>query len=258
MMLSGNLISMLGFALLALLTAFGMAYGAASDTAPDTSYDRLVNSESEPQNWLTYNGSMYGHRYSSLGQINTGNVKNLKLAFTYALGGIEGGGMWTYGGLQGTPIVEDGFMYVTDGWGSVFELDVHEGAAKLIWKMNPKTEHDYSGAITCCGIDNRGVGLWKDKVVSHTLDGRLIVTDKKSRAITFQRQVADVSIAEVITGAPLIVKNLAITGVAGAEYGIRGWLAATDLTTGKEAWRTYTIPAPGEPNADSWADDHGA
>ena len=144
-----------------------------------------------PQNWITHHGSLSGQRFSSLSQINKGNVKNLKLPFTYAMGGMEGGGIWPHGGLEGTPIVEDGFMYITDGWGTIYKLDVREGSAKLVWKMNPKTEHDYPAAVTCCGVNNCGVGLWRDKVVSHTLDGRLIITDKKSGEITFQRQVSN-------------------------------------------------------------------
>jgi alcohol dehydrogenase (cytochrome c) len=241
-----------------LALAAGTAFGTASDTAPDTTQERLENSAKEPHNWLNHHGSLSGQRFSALNGINKSNVKNLKLAFTFALGGIEGGGIWPHGGLEGTPIVEDGFMYVTDGWGRVYKLDVREGKGKLVWIMDPKTERDYPAAVTCCGVDNRGAALWRDKVVSHTLDGRLIVTDKKTGEIVFQRQVSNVDHAEVITGAPLIVKNLAITGVAGAEYGIRGWLAATDLTTGKEVWRTYTIPAPGEKGSETWADGHGA
>jgi alcohol dehydrogenase (cytochrome c) len=241
-----------------LALAAGTAFGTASDTAPDTTQERLENSAKEPHNWLNHHGSLSGQRFSALNGINKSNVKNLKLAFTFALGGIEGGGIWPHGGLEGTPIVEDGFMYVTDGWGRVYKLDVREGKGKLVWIMDPKTERDYPAAVTCCGVDNRGAALWRDKVVSHTLDGRLIVTDKKTGEIVFQRQVSNVDHAEVITGAPLIVKNLAITGVAGAEYGIRGWLAATDLTTGKEVWRTYTIPAPGEKGSETWADGHDA
>jgi alcohol dehydrogenase (cytochrome c) len=169
-----------------------------------------------------------------------------------ALGGVEGGGIWTHGGLEGTPIAEDGILYVTDGWGSVYKIDTHGGHGKLLWKMDPKTDHDWAGAIACCGVDNRGVGLWDNLVISHTLDGRLIATKKDTGEIAWQRPVADPDKGEVVTGAPLIVKDMAITGVAGAEYGIRGWVAATDLKTQKEVWRTYTIPMNGEPNSDSW------
>ena len=149
-------------------------------------------------------------------------------------------------------------MYVTDGWGSVYKIDTHGGQGKLVWKMDPKTDHDWAGAVACCGVDNRGVALWGDLVISHTLDGRLIATNKDTGQIAWQRQVADPDKGEVITGAPLIVKGLAITGVAGAEYGIRGWIAATDLKTQKEVWRTYTIPAKGEPGSETWKDSYNA
>jgi alcohol dehydrogenase (cytochrome c) len=183
-------------------------------------------------------------------------VKNLHVAWTMALGGVEGGGIWSHGGLEGTPIVENGFMYVTDGWGSVYKLDLHGGGMKLLWKMDPKTDHDWAGAVACCGIDNRGVALWGNFVVSHTLDGRLLATDKETGKVAWERKVANPDMGEVVTGAPLVVKDMAITGVAGAEYGIRGWVAATSLKDGKEVWRTYTIPGKGEAGNDSWKDSH--
>ena len=93
------------------------------------------------------------------------------------------------------------------------------------------------------GVNNRGGALCKDKVVSHVLDGRLLLLDKKTGELIWERTVADPDKSETITPAPLVVKNLAITGIAGGEYGIRGWVAATDLITGEEIWRTYTIPA---------------
>ncbi len=220
--------------------------------AADVTQDRLLNASKETGNWILHHGGYSAQRFSSLNQINAGNVKNLKVAWTMALGGVEGGGIWTHGGLEGTPLIEDGFMYVTDGWGSVYKIDAHGGQGKLVWKMNPKTDHDWAGAVACCGVDNRGVALWNNMVISHTLDGRLIATNKDTGEIAWQRQVADPDKGEVVTGAPLVVNNMAITGVAGAEYGIRGWIAATDLNTQKEVWRTYTIPAAGEPGSETW------
>jgi alcohol dehydrogenase (cytochrome c) len=95
-------------------------------------------------------------------------------------------------------------------------------------------------------VDNRGVALWDNLVISHTLDGRLIATNKDTGEIAWQRQVANPDKGEVVTGTPLVVKDMAITGVAGAKYGIRGWITATDLKTQQEMWRTYTIPTKGE------------
>ena len=251
-------LTLLGLGIVGAMYVTGSALAAGNSMPGPVTSERLANSAKEPQNWLNHHGNLAGHRFSPLDQINRGTVKNLKVAWTMALGGIEAGGIWPHGGLEGTPIVEDGYMYVTDGWGSVYKIDMRGGAGKLLWKMDPKTEKDYAGAVTCCGVDNRGVALWQDKVISHSLDGRLIVTNKDTGEITFQRKVANPDIAEVITGAPLIVKDMAITGVAGAEYGIRGWLAATDLKTGQEVWRTYTIPAPGEPGSETWKDNHEA
>jgi alcohol dehydrogenase (cytochrome c) len=226
--------------------------------SPDVTSERLLNADKEVGNWITHHGDYLAHRFSPLKEINKDTVKNLKVAWTLQLGGVEGGGIWTHGGLEGTPLAENGFLYVTDGWGSVYKIDTHGGKGTLLWKMDPKTDHDWAGAVACCGVDNRGVALYKNLVISHTLDGRLVATDKESGQVKWQRQVANPDKGEVVTGAPLIVKNMAITGVAGAEYGIRGWIAATDLETQKEVWRTYTIPAKGEPGSDTWKGNNSA
>jgi alcohol dehydrogenase (cytochrome c) len=232
------------------------AFASSASAADDTTEQRLLNAPQEQGNWLHHHHDYTAQRYAPLNQINRGNVKGLHVAWTMALGGIEGGGIWSHGGLEGTPIVENGFMYVTDGWGSIYKIDLHGDSGKLVWRMDPKTDHDWAGAIACCGIDNRGVALWNNLVISHTLDGRLLATSKDDGKVVWERKVADPNKGEVVTGAPLIVKNMALTGVAGAEYGIRGWLAATDLKTGKEVWRTYTIPGKGEPGNDTWKDSY--
>jgi alcohol dehydrogenase (cytochrome c) len=242
---------------LALVCGVGLA-GSPARAADEVTQDRLLNADKEQGNWIQHHKDYTSHRFSTLKEINRDTVKNLKVAWTMPLGGIEGGGIWTHGGLEGTPIAENGFLYVTDGWGSVYKIDTHGGHGQLVWKMDPKTDHDWAGAVACCGVDNRGVALWEGMVISHTLDGRLIATNKDTGQIAWQRQVADPDKGEVMTGAPLIVKGMAISGVAGAEYGIRGWLAATDLKSQKEVWRTYTIPAKGEPGSETWKDDHNA
>ena len=245
--------------LLALAGAATSVMGTLPVSAADeVNQERLLNVDKEPGNWLHHHQNYAAHRFSSLKELNRDNVKNLKVAWTMHLGGIEGGGIWSHGGLEGTPIAENGFLYVTDGWGSVYKIDAHGGRGVMVWKMDPKTDRDWAGAVACCGVDNRGVALWGDLVISHTLDGRLIATNKETGQVAWQRTVADPDKGEVITGAPLIVKNMAITGVAGAEYGIRGWIAATDLATQKEVWRTHTIPGKGEPGSDTWKDSNNA
>ena len=235
----------------------GLATGPAR-AADDVTQDRLVNADGEQGNWLLHHKDFSAHRFSDLTQITKDNVKGLHVAWTMQLGGLEGGGIWSHGGLEGTPIAENGFLYVTDGWGSIYKIDTHGGKGTLVWKMDPKTDHDWAGAVACCGVDNRGVALWQGMVISHTLDGRLIATDKQTGQVAWQRQVANPDKGEAVTGAPLVVKNLAITGVAGGEFGIRGWLAATDLTTQKEVWRTYTIPGAEEAGSETWSGPHDA
>ena len=120
--------------------------------------------------------------------------------------------------------------------------------------MDPETDKAWAGDVACCGVNNRGVALWKDKVISVTLDGRLIAINKATGEIAWERKVADPAIAETLTVAPLIVRDVAIVGAAGGEYGIRGCIDGTDLNTGKELWRTHTIPGAGEPGNETWKD----
>jgi alcohol dehydrogenase (cytochrome c) len=243
---------------IAAIVALVLSGQASAFAAGEVTADQLLKADSDSANWLTHHRDYSGQRFSPLNQINKDTVKNLHVAWTLQLGGVEGGGIWSHGGLEGTPIVQNGFMYVTDGWGTVYKIDTKGGQAKVLWKMDPTTDHDWAGAVACCGVDNRGVALSGNLVLSHSLDGRLIATNKDTGEVVWQRQVADPDKSEVITAAPLVVKNLVITGVAGAEYGIRGWIAATDLTTQKEVWRTYTIPAKGDPGIETWKDGANA
>src|SRR5215467_6761781 len=224
--------------------------------AADMTFERALKAAQEPHNWLLHHGNYQGHRFSPLKIINTDNAKDLKIAFSVALGGIEGAGTrYKHGNLEGTPIVEDGVMYVTDGWGTVYAIDVSSGKKGTFkWRMDPKTDKAWAGDVACCGVNNRGVALWKDKVISITLDGRLIAINKATGEVAWERKIADPAIAETITAAPLIVRDVAIVGTAGGEFGIRGFIDGTDLNTGKQVWRTHTIPGAGEPGNETWKD----
>ena len=234
----------------------------ASVFAGEVTWDRLVNSEKEPQNWLNHHGNLEAHRFSGLDQINVKNVKKLKVAYTWAMGGTQGGGKdiikWPFAGLEGTPVAEDGFLYITTGWGVVTKLDTRGGAPRMVWQYNPAPDPDYATTVACCGINNRGAVLAGNMVISPVIDGRILALNKTDGSKIWEAQVADPGKSEVITGAPLIVKDMVVTGMAGAEYGVRGWLEALDIKTGKRRWRTYTIPAPGEPGSETWKDKHGA
>jgi alcohol dehydrogenase (cytochrome c) len=224
--------------------------------AADMTFERALNVEKEPQNWLLHHGNYQGHRFSALKEINTDSVKNLKVAFTVALGGFEGGGTrYKFGNLEATPIVEDGVMYVPDGWGSVYAIDVSSGKKGTFrWKFDPGIDKAWAGDVACCGVDNRGVALWKDKIISVSLDGRLFALNKATGEKVWERKVADPALGETLTMAPLVVRDVAIVGAAGGEFGIRGYIDGTDLNTGKQLWRTFTIPGKGEPGNETWKD----
>jgi alcohol dehydrogenase (cytochrome c) len=238
------------------LTSLLVATALTPVGAADMTHERALNVAKEPQNWLLHHGNYEGHRYSALKEINTGNVKNMRVLFTVGLGGAEAGGrVYKHATLEATPIVEDGIMYVTDGWGRVYAIDM-TGARKGMfrWKFDPEIDRAWAGDVACCGVNNRGVALWKDKIVSIALDGRMFLLNKATGEKIWERKIADPGIAETLTLAPLVVRDVAIVGTAGGEFGIRGFIDGTDLNTGQGLWRTYTIPGAGEPGNETWKD----
>ena len=181
-----------------------MATALTPARAADVSNERLLNPQREPQNWILHHGNYQGHRYSLLREINTDTVKNLKPVFTVALSGFQSGGRYAFGNLEATPIVEDGIMYVPDGWGSVYAIDLTAGKKGVIkWKMDPGTDRAWAGDVACCGVNNRGVALWKDKVISIALDGRMFAINKATGEVVWERKIADPAIGETLTIAPL-------------------------------------------------------
>ena len=205
-------------------------------------YDRIVNATGEPENWLTYNGDYMSQRYSRLDQITPGNVTNLELKWILQ--------NQVFGAWQSNPIIADGVMYVTERPNSVMAVDANTG--RVFWKFRHTPSEN---ARVCCGANNRGVAVLDDRVFMGTLDARLIALDRINGQPLWNAKVADVNLAYSVTMAPLVVKDKIIVGVGGGEYGIRGYGAAFDAETGEQAWKTYTIPGPGEPGHDSWEGD---
>jgi len=200
---------------------------------------RLVAASSEPQNWLTYSGGYYSQRYSPLDQITPANVKNLKLQWVYQ---SPVAGNW-----QTTPLVVDGVMYLTQRLNDVVALDAITGRAFWTYRYTPAQDR-----IVCCGANNRGLAILGNTLFMGTLDAQLIALDARTGRPIWKAEVAITKDGYSITHAPLVVKDKVIVGVGGGEYGIRGFIAAYDAATGKEAWRFYTIPAPGEPGSETW------
>jgi len=200
---------------------------------------RLTAAPSEPQNWLTYSANYYSTRYSPLTQITPANVKNLKLQWAYQ---APVAGNW-----QTSPLVVDGVMYITQRLNDVVALDATTGRAFWIYRYTPAADR-----IVCCGANNRGLAILGNTLFMGTLDAQLIAIDAKSGKALWKTAVASTKEGYSITHAPLVVKDKVIVGVGGGEYGIRGFIAAYDVNTGKEAWRFYTIPAPDEPGGNTW------
>jgi len=205
-------------------------------------YDRIVNATEEPENWLTYNGDYMSQRYSRLDQITPDNVTNLELKWILQ--------NQVFGAWQSNPIIVDGVMYVTERPNTVMAVDAITG--RVFWKFRHTPSEN---ARVCCGANNRGVAVLDDRVFMGTLDARLIALDRINGQPLWNAEVADVNLAYSVTMAPLVVKDKIIVGVGGGEYGIRGYVAAFDAETGEQAWKTYTIPGPGELGHDSWEGD---
>ncbi|MCC6792571.1 MAG: PQQ-dependent dehydrogenase, methanol/ethanol family [Thermomicrobiales bacterium] len=197
--------------------------------------------------WVTYGGNLYNQRYSSLDQITTDNVKDLKGAWTFHTGTAA-----APASFETSPIVLDGVMYITGPHSQVWALDAKTG--KQIWFYDPKVPNPIALPI-CCGQDNRGVDVGLGRVFVATLDGRLIGLDAKTGAEQWVAVVADPGIGESETMAPRFYDGKVFIGVSGAEYTMRGRLTAYDATNGAEVWRFNTIPGPGEPGHDTWPQD---
>ena len=218
---------------------------APMNLAAQVSFERLLNAADEPHNWLTYSGTYSSTRYSLLEQITPDNVDELELAWVFQAQSLEK--------FESTPLVVDGIMYLTEAPNTVVALDARRGRVFWIYQYNPSPE-----SRPCCGRVNRGLAILGNTLFLATLDARLIAIDATTGQPLWQTTVANPEAGYAMTLAPLIVKDKVIIGVAGGEYGIRGFIAAYQADTGEEAWRFYTIPAPGEPGHETWEDTTGA
>ncbi|MGE3507386.1 MAG: pyrroloquinoline quinone-dependent dehydrogenase [Vicinamibacterales bacterium] len=225
-------------ALLPLLLAAALPYALHAQVTPD----RLVRAADEPRNWLTYSGTYSGQRHSPLKQIDATNVKNLEIKWIFQANSLQS--------FSATPLVVDGIMYVTQAPNDVVAIDAATG--RVFWIYHYAAE---PGRLCCRGQVNRGLGILGDSLFMATVDAHLLAIDAKNGKPLWKTKVGDASNAYGMTLAPLVVKDKVIVGVAGAEFGIRGYIAAYEAATGKEAWRFYTIPGPGEPGHETWKGD---
>ncbi len=190
-------------------------------------------------NWTTYNGDVGGNRYTTLTQINKSNVKRVAPLWMFTLPNVSG--------LQVTPLVVDGLMYVTAG-NECYALDA--GSGRQIWHyQRPRTKQLVGGGA---GGTNRGAAYANGKIFMDTDNAHLIALDRWDGSLLWETEIADSKLNYSATSAPIVVGNLVITGTAGGEEGARGFIAAYDQNTGKEVWRFWTVPAPGEPGSETW------
>ncbi len=202
----------------------------------------------ETHEWPLYGGDPDGTHYSPLTQITPDNVTRLGLAWATDLESFAGQ-------IEGTPLMVDGTIYGTTPWSVVFAVDARTG--RLRWRWDPRIPHQVFetdeqgvrhrlGPSLCCGPVNRGVAYHQGKVFVGTLDSRLVALDADTGRQVWSTQVASRDDDYSITGAPRVVGDKVVTGISGSEFGVRGFVAAYDVETGKEAWRFWTVP--GDPS----------
>lgn len=213
-----------------------------ADPPGGLSFERIKNAQAETQNWLTYWGNYQGQHFSPLNQINRGNLGRLQTRWARQMPGSTV--------LETTPLVVDGTMYTSGPPGQVFALDAKTGLQ--IWKyerrqkvMNPYQTNPF----------NRGVAVMGNRVFFGTLDAEVVALDARTGRVLWETHVADTMQGYTITAAPLAIQGKVIVGIAGGEFGVRGFLDAYDAATGKRLWRFYTVPAPGEVGNDTWNGD---
>ncbi|MCY3810592.1 MAG: PQQ-dependent dehydrogenase, methanol/ethanol family [Gammaproteobacteria bacterium] len=213
-------------------TGFAAEYSQVTD-------ERLLSPE--PENWLMYRGTYDSQGYSPLDQINTENVAGLKPVWSFSTGMREG--------HQAPPVVNNGFMFVTTPNNHLLALDAETG--EQLWRY----ERELPSDLQQMHPTNRGVGLYGSLVYMATADCFVVALDATTGEVVWETEIEDYGAGYYMTLAPLVAAGKVMVGVSGGEWGIRGFVAALDAQTGDPVWKTYTIPAPGEPGSESWPGD---
>lgn len=250
---------MLSRKMLSVVTGSALAAAIAMPSvAGDITKTRMETALLEPQNWISVFQNYEAWSYSKLNQINKENVGNLRALFTVPITTAFRAGKKPQ--IQGRPLVDDGMLFLSDGWGNTYKIDVSNGRQGIInWKTDPAVSEDESPRT-------RGLAFWGDKVYNDLVDGRVVGIDRATGEIAWDEQVARTGVGtewdfygkEQFTAAPLAVEGKILVGQAFGDAATRGFLAALDSETGEEYWRFYAIPAPGEPGHETWQDEHNA
>lgn len=225
----------LALAALALSAASAFAQAPRAAKIDDTALRNVAQGKGEE--WISYGFTPQETRYVPLTQINATNVSKLGLAWSYEVG--PGGG-----GQEATPLVHNGVIFSTTQWSVVFALDARTGKEK--WRWDPEVNQQALRPRICCGVVQRGIAMYDGKIIAPSIDGRLFALDEETGKPVWESRVAYPQENYTLTMAPRIAKGKVIIGVSGAEYPVRGYIAAFDAKTGQQAWKFYTVPGPGD------------
>ncbi|HZO42975.1 MAG TPA: PQQ-binding-like beta-propeller repeat protein [Methylomirabilota bacterium] len=235
----------LGQQVLAVVTILGFLFPTFNTArAADPEIDRLIRGP-VGKDWVTNGGNLTNQRYSTLKQIDTTNVGQLKGAWMTRLKGSGAAGKYSF---EASPLVKDGVMYVVTGNDDVFALNAKTGA--FIWEYWSGIDQRIS--TVCCGWVNRGLAMGEGLLFSGQLDANLVALDMKTGEVKWKTALEKWENGYTITSAPLYYDGIVYSGIAGGEFGVRGRLTALDAKTGAILWRSYTLPAPGERGSETW------
>ncbi len=224
------------------VAAFATLSAVSTVRAQDISTRDLLDGLANPSRWLTHSGDYSGQRFSPLTQITPANVGALAAQWAFQTNVPLK--------FEATPIVIDGTLYVTGSLNHAWAIDGRTG--RQIWHYQRTLPE---GLKVCCGLVNRGFAVYHDRLFMVTLDAHFVALEMKTGKVIYDIEMGAIKDGFAATGAPLVVKDKVIVGMAGGEYANRGFIDAYDPATGQRAWRFYTIPAPGERGADSWQSD---
>ncbi|MBD93001.1 MAG: PQQ-dependent dehydrogenase, methanol/ethanol family [Acidobacteria bacterium] len=231
--------------------ATGATYSAAQETESQpgatpsfspVTWERLLNAADEPENWLMYSGTLDSQHFTGLDQVHNRNVSDLELKWAYQIPQLDR--------AETVPVVVDGVMFITEAPSNVVAVDAATG--RQYWRYNHELPDDLR---ICCGRNNRGVAILGETLYMSTLDAHLVAIDARSGNLVWDKELADYRAGYSKTAAPLIVKDEVVTGMAGGEYGVRGFIDSYNAESGELEWRADTIPGPDHPDNQTWAGD---
>ena len=238
--------------LLAGVCAATLALSAMTAWAAEVTPDRLLNagSEAEAGNWLLVGKNYSSNRFSTLNEINAGNVANLRVITAAPVGGTEPSG-FGQGGMQGTPLADNGFLYVSDPWGTPYKFDVSDGkSAKLVWVCDTGIEKDATLGVL---VANRGLALAGNNVITGLNNGHVVACDSETGEVVWDQTIG--TTGEGFNAAPLPIGDKILVSQAFGDWATRGYIVALAADTGQELWRWWAVPEPGQPGSETWKCD---